>query len=234
MAVSMQRCIVFNRADLRQPWLVTHSEVIDGVEFVKLSLTDSGFNRFVSGTTKGCKTMKWLDDFRQQRCIETLKRTADASSIFGGPPSKAARAKQKKDCMLQLQNGTLPNTISIAVPSVEYDGQYEGARMLKVVTAVDQKACLQVEASAEVLSYVRVAMLASQGSRKRTRRDDHTGCVRFADDTNTFVARRVEGGKVKTRSFKVCDSSHEVAHECAQRWACNESTEEDEEENSSN
>ena len=74
MAVSMQRCIVFNRADLRQPWLVTHSEVIDGVEFVKLSLTDSGFNRFVSGDHQG------VQDHEMARRLQTatLHRNAEA------------------------------------------------------------------------------------------------------------------------------------------------------------
>ena len=230
MEVSMKRCIGFSRPGLRPPWY-THVATIEGEEFVKLSLQDTGFNRFVSGSTRGCKTMKWLDDFRKQRFLETLKLSADTESLFDEPPTAAARARQKRDCELKLKSGSLPATVQVHLPRIEYDGHVEAARSIKVVTAVDVGSCLQIECTDKAMQYVRVAMLASQGARKRTRRVSGTGSVSFLEDRNVFLARRSQNGKIKTKAFKVDDDVVNIAERKAHRWAAHDESHEDEDAN---
>ena len=220
----MQRCISFVRPGLKQPWLVTHVETIDGEEFIKLSMKDSGFSRFVSGSCRGCKSMKWLDDLRKQRLLETLKLSVDTESIFDTQPTTAsARVKQKKECELKLKSGSLPRTVVINMPSVEYNGHVEPARSIKVVSAVDLGTAIQIECSAANLQYVRVAMLASHGDRTRTIRERGSGSVRYIEDRNVFLARRTEGGKYKTKAFTVKKHSGDenITKDKAQRWAAN-------------
>ena len=204
----MHRCIHFKRAGLA-PWIVTHTEVRDGLEFIKLSLADTGFCRFVSGSRTGAKSMRWLDEMKQKRLNATLQHSSESMSLFEGPPTAAAKLKQKRDAELKLKSGVLPPYLSIEVPTVEFNDMVEPARTLKIVPDVDCNACIRVECAADVISYVRVAMLASDGARKRSRRVNGQGSIarRERGGQVCFVARRIEGGKVATKTFAYNDEA---------------------------
>ena len=89
---TIQRASVVNGGGCkRNGWVITDSELIDGVDFIKLNRLDSGFCRFVSGQTKGMPDMKFMEKLRWMRTQATidLAKPAEAAgeTLFQDSPT---------------------------------------------------------------------------------------------------------------------------------------------------
>ena len=70
---SIQRAFVVTGGGCkRDGWVITDSELIEGIEFIKLNRLDSGFCRFVSGHPKGMRDMDFLEKLRWMRTQATI------------------------------------------------------------------------------------------------------------------------------------------------------------------
>ena len=62
-----RQVVVKGGASKRSPWILTAMETVDGTEFVPLSMRDSGFHRFVTGSPTGLRSVKFLDRLKALR-----------------------------------------------------------------------------------------------------------------------------------------------------------------------
>lgn len=65
MTVSITKVIVITHKNVKLPWQIDSSETIDGIECVALRKMDSGFCRFVSGSTLGMRNRDGLMQLQQ-------------------------------------------------------------------------------------------------------------------------------------------------------------------------
>ena len=86
------RCVMISggRCKDGHPWMVNTVQVIEGVEMVTLSKSDSGFSRFVTGEVKGIGRMIFLDHMKNLRTAATFE------SCNGGLFEVANNPKAKK------------------------------------------------------------------------------------------------------------------------------------------
>ena len=202
--------------DMSHPWLVSSTETVEGIEFIKLARRDSGFSRFISGKCRGVNGMGWLDVLKGLRTKATIKACCDTDGGLFQSSSRAALKRNRQEAKAVEQAGNLPKIVAVEVPAVTYDGNYSSCRVIKVLASLEAHACLQVECSQEVLTHVRLAMLESEASsQKRTRRPKGQGIVRTLS-SGVIKATRNKHNK----SFKVKDEAErDDTYERAVRWA---------------
>ena len=207
--------------------------MVDGVEVIKISKHDSGFMRFVmegfasSGTLTN---MVWLDQLKQLRMKASLDLNMDKqdknnlASLFGSVAiSKTQAKKQRTQCQARLDLGDLPKFVEIDLPEFEHQGEYVPACRVRVVTALDLKALVQVELKADTLDYIKKAMQASSTEPEDTTGDCGSSSSRSAGvywrpERNAFVCKRKVDGSWKYQTFKVENEDRERALSLANRW----------------
>lgn len=187
-----------------------------------LNKRDTGFCRFVSGNPHRCSGDKFLDELRAKRTEATLKSGASPTPaggseqpLFEEVPTAAVRKRQRKEVATKQSEGELPPTIVVSVPKIQDpDGNEVGPLVVKVLPSVCQHSIVWVELSAEVLAYVRAAMLVSE-TKAPTPREVSEGGVRWRADRKRYLAERCnkETGQKKQRSFKPADASDEAKHD---------------------
>ena len=188
-----------------QPLCINDIKSIQGIEFVDLQKTDSGFNRFVSGTAKGI-SCTFITTLRKKRNMAMIGHT-DTKDIMGNElpaPSRHTVNKMK-------QGMTNALFVDIEFPEVHVDDQHAPATTLRVATTKDFN----------MLHYVRVAMLATmvdESVTKRTKptvyapagtrwikRTSHKNATKYG-----FLACRQQPGNRQKTEFIVCDDVNDI------------------------
>ena len=231
--VHIERCIMVHGGGCcqKRPWVITNCELIDGKDFVILTKRDTGFSRFVSGTSYGIRDMTYLNDIRALRTEATLAIGQRGDSLFDdGAPTAAARKKQRRQASDLKDRGELPGSVAIQLPAVSApNGDSAEALELRVKSSLDIGANIAVELTKESMWYIRCAMLASLQPDANKR--DKVGCsnVRWRKDRNAFVAKRIDAaGKKEYKTFKVNADADDVdlaradAIDAAKRWTSGE------------
>ena len=229
---SIQRAFVVTGGGCkRDGWVITDSELIEGVEFIKLNRLDSGFSRFVSGHAKGMRDMKFLGQLRWMRTQATIDLAkpppAEGGNLFKVSASETKKSfrHRKKESQGMQERGELPLTCKVRLPTVKHnDGTTSPAMEVKVKSCLDPKENVMIELKAEILEHLRFVMLHSEqpASRKRPPSGESHG-VRFRAERKGFLATRKQDGKVTYKTFKVADDADELERseigQRAQRWA---------------
>ena len=228
---SIQRAFVVTGGGCkRDGWVITDSELIEGIEFIKLNRLDTGFCRFVSGHAKGMRDMDFLEKLRWMRTQATIDLAkpppAEGGNLFKVSASETKKAIQfrKKESQGMQARGELPLTCKVRLPAVVHnDGTTSPAMEVKVKSCLDPKENVMIELKAEILEHLRFVMLHSEqpASRKRPPSGAFHG-VRFRAERKGFLATRKQDGKETYKTFKVDDDADELERaeiaERAQRW----------------
>ena len=92
-SVAVTRCVSVTggHAD-KTPWVISNFESINGVEYIPLSMRDSGFNRFVAGAGSRGICGKSGDFLTKPR---ELRATATMSSHVGKSESDALKQRER-------------------------------------------------------------------------------------------------------------------------------------------
>ena len=118
-----------------------------------------------------------------------------------------------------------PAFVTVALPAVSFDGQTAPDMSFKVKRSLDCKMTVSVELKAEVLRYIRIAMLDSyQRHARKRQRAEHDGIrhkSRWCNSRRGFIARRQSApGERKLKIFKPNEgTSPNDAKDKAISWA---------------
>ena len=140
----------------RDPWTVKNISIIDGTEFVDLQKTDTGFNRFISGTWKGLPTSSFMSTLRKKRNF-ALMGHAESHDMLGNKMPEPSRYEQVKMRTTRTEN----SYVDIDMPAVDYDSEHAPATTLRIAASKAFNSGVKIELKPENLHYVRLAMLAS-------------------------------------------------------------------------
>ena len=93
---SIQRAFVVTGGGCkRDGWVITVSELIEGIAFIKLNRLDNGFSRLVTGHAKGMRDMDFLEKLRWMRTQATID-LAKPPPAEGGNLFKVSASETKK------------------------------------------------------------------------------------------------------------------------------------------
>jgi hypothetical protein len=219
MGVTIRKTTSIMSDELKVPWVVQDLEIIEGVEFISLVKDDTGFSRFVSGSTRGIFNMTFMN---QMKKLRTTALTGARDGAFEDcTPTRWHNELLKQRC----KDHGLPDFVEITIPECEHDGHRVPARRMKVKSSVDDAAALCVELTADNLACIRAGMLASMKEAKQEDSPDkviNTKAVRWRTDRNAFLAARScsSEGKLEYKTFKPTgDSDKEECMENAYKWA---------------
>ena len=214
----------------RDGWVITDSELIDGTDFIKLSRLDTGFCRFVAGTSKAMRDMKFLEMLRWMRTqasMELGKPVQDGEALFDAAEAQSTKNEKrhfKQSTKATHERGELSLTCTVTLPQVETDdGATIASREARVRTCLDPKANVAIELKSDVLDHIRALLLKSEQptSRKRRKSGEATG-VRFRPERKGCLAVRQKDGKTAYKTFRVSAEADEIEKaeiaERAQRW----------------
>ena len=215
MSLTIERVICVQGGEGKKwPWYVRDVEVIDGVDFVKLSTGDSGFNRFVTGKVRGLRGCPYLQVLKKARADALLPTSiTHAATLFDEPEvqTRASLKKQRTDILAHR-----PPTVRIKLPALTADsGEEVPGIEFAVKTAVCEGDSLAVELRTDVLEYLQLALKrsANQGSETSAtlpKSKANNSNVYWRSDRSCFMAKRVEDGTVRYRAFKVEDADDQL------------------------
>ena len=198
------------------------------MNFVPLCKKDTGFCRFVIGKREEMRNCTWLEELK----LKTVRASLDDLTPETGPSLfQTAQPKKPWQRRMQLQkikdaiDADDPGFVTIALPAVSFDGQTAPAMSFKVKRCLDCKMTVSVELKAEVLTYIRIAMLDSfERDAHKRQRAEHEGIqhkFRWCNSRRGFIAQRQSApGERKLNIFKpneetsLCD-----AKDKANSWA---------------
>jgi hypothetical protein len=220
MEVTIRKTLTIMCDGMKIPWVIQDSEFIDGIEFIALAKSDTGFSRFVSGSTRGIANMTFLTKMKELRTSATTG-ARDGVAFGDVTPSKWATGKLKRRC---VDNG-LPEFVEIIIPECTHGGHQVPARTVKVKATVDDAAALVVELTADNLACIKAGMLHTASIMETTAEQTSSPdkAVRWRGDRQAFLASRSScssPGKVEYKTFKPTDDSDKA--ECivqATKWA---------------
>ena len=166
--VSIKRSMAVYGGGLSRPWRVDEVTIIDGTEFVELSLADKGFVAFVFGKdSKGSRNPDYLQKLKDLRTAATIKiaqARPEGNELFDDAPEIGRRESKRRraDGKAAGTRGDLPKFIVIEAPGVAKDGVVGSSLSLKVKPAIDRWSNLHCEATVVSLAFIRGAVLSTQ------------------------------------------------------------------------
>lgn len=196
------------------PWVVNNSFVtnVDGVEMVALSKTDTGFSRFVSGSTTGIGSMTFLEELRKMRTQASFEANNDGlfNTMHMNPKAKKAQKEQ-------LKNAGMPNMVQVTLPAME---DFPSMKV-KVQSNLEIRENVWVELKVDVLNHIAACMRDSVQDEPASRVRVGRG-VRWSSQRNGFIATRANK-RMKTfrhdQDASDEDLAKEAAKEAAMAWA---------------
>ena len=183
----------------RMPWIPAGLQVLDGIEFVALSKSntgrgggkiDTGFIRFCLGQVRSSQALNnAMDKLREHRMHATLQTVAPTSDLF----EQNERAKKRQRA--QARDAELPTYVTLAMPEFDSpDGIVRGIDM-KVVPSLSLKPKLCIELREDVLTYIHkyVQSFINQADAPH----DFGEGVRWRKDRGVWVGQRNASKKTK-------------------------------------
>ena len=203
------------------PWILSEIETVDGVQYVRLSKLETGFSRFVFGGYRqrdnSLTDSGWLDILRGYRNKAQTPPARD-NPMFAGMKSRRTPRRRPAARSVELE---LP-------PIADHDGV-----RCRALTSSNPRSSVSVELKANVLSYVRAAIIehGKSGSPIKRERPVVQGERRLCRWTYVprkdgesqwgFQALRTSGSR-KTRFFPCASDSPEMVEACREQallWA---------------
>jgi len=167
-SVAVTRCVSVTggHAD-KTPWVISNFESINGVEYIPLSMRDSGFNRFVAGAgSRGIcgKSGDFLTKLRELRATATHVGKSESDALF--TPTAAAIKKQRLMSREASKRGELPATVEIEAPGFVSDGVQVEPMKLIVKSSLHVSDMLWVQATGPVLEYIKAGVRSQLGQER--------------------------------------------------------------------
>ena len=147
---------------------------------VALSKSDSGFNRFVTGTLKGMKQMTFVDDLKGLRTTATFEECNDGLFAVA---SCNRRAKQAQKRAIQEQGA--PSIVNVTLPAAENFTPH----VVQVQASLDVRDTVYIELRESVLDHV-AACIRCSVREEHGARQVVGGGVRWDSKRNGYIARR--------------------------------------------
>ena len=211
--------------DKRFPWHVGDAyQILDGTEFVTLRRKDTGFARFVLGSSDaGLRDWAYLYLLKQMRtdasgaAITGDEPTLDLPQSSSGPDSPrpktlidffAKRPERVKARTLERD----AKTIELDLPMVEFDGVVAPAMTMVMPICLSRTVSVSIPLTNEALHYVRIATLAHGKADVKPRQSHGVKCesgVVWSEKRSAFIGKRVrpdtaDGLKHDWKVLKVC------------------------------
>lgn len=222
MPVRISRCLSVDGGASQQPWVIADVETVDGTEFVQLSVGDSGFNRFVTGTSKGLhRKSGFLSKLRELRTKATIKACCkcEGEDLFGA--TAAALKKQRTQSKEVSKRGDTPPVVKVRVPQVEHDGIVIAAFDMQMKSSLDISCSVRVHAIADNLEYVRLGILSEDTSDRAVKQKTDEEHIRWRHDRSCFLATKNVEGTCVTKTFRPTgddEASKATALSKAKEW----------------
>jgi hypothetical protein len=203
-SVAVTRCVSVTggHAD-KTPWVISNFESINGVEYIPLSMRDSGFNRFVAGAgSRGIcgKSGDFLTKLRELRATATHVGKSESDALF--TPTAAAIKKQRLMSREASKRGELPATVEIEAPGFVSDGVQVEPMKLIVKSSLHVSDMLWVQATGPVLEYIKAGVRSQLGQERVGNTIDHNRGIRWKKNRCCWFATRKEDGKCVYKTFR--------------------------------
>jgi len=184
-------------------WIV-QPETVDGVDFVEVQMKESGFSRFVTGTTRGISGMQFMTE------LKTMRNTASVTGCSPGTDpidSKMNKYQQNQMKRRNIAEHGMPTVVELHMPAIIHGELHVPARIMKLKASSDEGASITVELNEGNMQYIKIAMLAgvTKHTNKPTEPTELTCNVWWRAERNAFVACRScsSTGKQVYKTFKV-------------------------------
>ena len=208
-----------------QPWCISCVKTVEGKEFVELSRRHSGFCRFVAGESS-LRGSQFLDDLRHKRTAATLEscssgtRGSEGALFDDGAVSRRDHKKQRKETQQKLAKGEAPAVIKLNMPEVQTEDGVVGPLSIQVLPDLNPQQNVWVEASAQVLEYIRHAH-ANSDPKVQERRERTDGGVRWRTDRKAFLATRWSASRERqiVKTFRPTGEADEQIEEAKTKAA---------------
>ena len=230
MALPAQCDIVFKRTVTVElpkgsPWALDALETIDGTEFAVLKHRDIGFCRFVAGSYSAFRnnSYSFLSDLMKERTDATVAACSgeDASPFDSVEATPAARKRARKNAKEKVHSGELPPFVTLTLPRITLpSGEYIGPITMKIKSSLDIRDSPTVELRADILHYIREAMLLSQATTEKetTPTQSLRDKIRWRPSRKCWVAERDGQFKSFRPDDRECDVSVQAAGDRARDW----------------
>jgi hypothetical protein len=201
-------------------WIVT-PETVDGIDFVEIHMKDSGFSRYVTGTTTGIRGMQFLNELRVMR---TTAITAGCSPTTEAIASISSKYHQNMQKRRNIAEHGMPNVIDVHLPAVTHGELHLPAHTMKLKASIDQGAPIAVELNEGNMQYLKLAMLAGVAKLPTNKPSEPTKSasnVHWRAERNAYVGCRScsSTGKTVYKTFKVAAEDDKISiRDLAVQW----------------
>jgi hypothetical protein len=201
-------------------WIV-EPETVDGIDFVEIRMKDSGFSRYVTGTTTGIWGMQFLNELRVMRTAASATGCSPTTEIIASIPSKYHQNIQRRRSI--AEHG-MPNVIDVHLPAVTHCELHMPAHTMKLKASTDQGAPIAVELNEGNMHYLKLAMLAGvtkPPTNKPSEPTESASKVWWRAERNAYVACRSCSSTRKTlyNTFKVAADDDKIStRDLAVQW----------------
>ena len=201
-------------------WIVT-PETVDGIDFIEIQMKDSGFSRYVTGTTTGIRGMQFLNELRVMR---TTASTAGCSPTTEAIASISSKYHQNMQKRRNIAEHGMPIVIDVHLPAVTHGALHLPAHTMKLKASIDQGAPIAVELNEGNMQYLKLAMLAGVAKLPTTKPSEPTKSasnVHWRAERNAKVVCRScsSTGKTMYKTFKVAAEDDKISiRDLAVQW----------------
>ena len=198
---------------MKRPWHVDEIKIVEGCEFMQLTLRDKHFVIFVFGldVVRHNDYLQQLRNLRTEATIKLKVAVDVVESLFGNQAAAPGYREQKRRRLLNKSDRM--SIVTIAAPGA--DNQ---ARDIKVLAAVNRIGGLWVEAKGENLDFVRTAILQTKCDSVQVDSPSVVKGVVWRADRKAFIAKNKNGYFKTFRPDGDDDDSKQLACEKAAAW----------------
>ena len=204
------------------PWVIRDIEIIDNIDYVKLTRRDSGFCRYVLGRNSGrnglqdfkyLETLRMLRTSASERAITSDDMPLDALAAAGVPsPARSGQRRlsdmwgKREDRAKARVVGADIKAVEVELEEINFEGVVVGPLSIQMPFSLHYAQNVAVPLRADVLHYIRVAILAAgecgHTSRKQASSDANAPKhSKWIDQRSAFIAKRP--GERAYRTFKL-------------------------------
>ena len=174
------------------PWFVYEVDMVEDDVFIPMKKETSGFRRFVVGSSCGqMRDFKFLDQLRGLRIDGRLRSMGQVGPSLFGNAHQSKYAKRKHAAQAKLMRGSDPETVTVSLPRLEFEGRIFERIEMKLKGVKHPKEVVSVEFTQTNLEYIRAALLTCgsfDAPRKRRKPDvESTQAVKWDAKRNQYI-----------------------------------------------
>jgi len=212
-------------------WLITSTEMIDGVDFVALEKKSSGFARFVVGNInpglRDFTFLAYLRDLRNNAMKEEASKqptatTCAVATLFAGTPTPCTKKRRNS---LNVSDVGASKYLTLSLPAVRHLDEVAEAIDIRIKRPASLLEHPTVEVDRQVLAYIRIATLAhgragTPQTRQRPEPDQRVGKgIKWSIQRKAWIASKLVNDSMVYKTFRATETStSDDALYDARRW----------------